>query len=132
MRTEFVTKGFSKTEAMEDFLQKHALDSVDTMLKREGDAHFRVVVDEDSRRNQSRKPHFVCEMILKTGASKKMLKVRKAAQDFQTAVLEASRAMKTLLRKRSDRRHHRKQVDQRPYMESPWAWVNPRWDSGAA
>lgn len=131
MRTEFVTKGFSKTEAMEEFLQQSTLDSVDTMLKREKDVHLRVVVDEDSRRTQTRKPHFVCEITLKSGASKKMIKVKKTATDFRQAVLEASRTLKMLLRKRSEKRHHEKQVNQRPYMESPWAVINPRWDTAA-
>lgn len=125
MRTEFVTKGFSKTEAMEEFLETHAIATVDSMLKREKDVHLRVVVDEDSHRNQGRKPHFVVEIILKSGASRKMLKVRKAAGDYKKALIDATRALKALLRKRSEKRHDRKYVDQRrfvePIPESQWA-----------
>lgn len=118
MRTEFVTKGFEKTEAMDAFLQHSTLDSVDQLLKRENDVHLRVVVDEDSHRNQTRKPSFTCEIVLKTGASKRLFKVRKQAANFRTAVMQASKAMKAILRKRSEKRHVNKHVDQRTYIEN--------------
>lgn len=117
MRVEFVTKGFEKTEAMESFLKTTTLDFVDELLKHENDAHLRVVVDEDSKRNQTRKPHFACEMILKTGASKKVIKIKRKEIDFHSAVHEAAKALKSTLRKRSDRRHKEKYVDQRHMIE---------------
>lgn len=131
MRTEFVTKGFSKTEAMDSFIQDEALESVSRLLKREKDVHLRLVVDEDSHRNQSRKPHFVCEITVKSAASQGFIKVRKQAHDFRKAVRQATKALKQVLKRRSEKRHDRKQIDQRPFQESGWAWVNPRWNSVA-
>ena len=118
MRTEFVTKGFEKTEAMDQFLQASTLDSVEQMLKREKDVHLRVVVDEDAHRTDRRSPSFSCEIVLKTGASKKLFKVRKHAANFRDAVMQASRAMKSILKKRSQKRHAEKYVDQRTYIEN--------------
>jgi ribosomal subunit interface protein len=108
MKLEFVTKGFDKTESMDQFLQEHCWALVDSFLKNERDVHVRVSVDEDSHRNQSRKPHFLCEMQIKTAGSKKYLKTHKTSSDFYNAVNGAVRAMKHVLQKRSDRRHHMK------------------------
>jgi len=108
MRVEFVTKGFEKTESMEQFLWEHCEGLVETFLKNEKDIHIRVSVDEDSHRNQARKPHFLCEFQIKTAGSKKYLKTHKTSDDFHTAVNESVRAMKHILQKKSDRRHHMK------------------------
>lgn len=108
MRVEFVTKGFDKTESMEQYLQDHCAFILDHFLKNEKDVHLRVSIDEDSHRNQARKPHFLCEVQIKTAGSKKYLKTHKTANDFYNAVNGAVRAMKHILQKRSDRRHHMK------------------------
>ena len=108
MRAEFFTKGFEKTESMDDFLRKETLDLVDSFMRNERDIHLRVTVDEDRHRVQSRKPHFVCEIMIKSAASKKYFKTHRAAEDFRTAVYEATHAMKRILMKKSDRRHQEK------------------------
>jgi len=108
MKTEFITKGFQKTEAMDQFVKAVTLESVESFLKNDRDVHFRVLVNEDSHRNQSRRPHFICEVLLKTAASKKMVKVTKASWDFREAVSEAGKALKSILRRRSDRKKHYK------------------------
>ncbi|MEZ0392677.1 MAG: HPF/RaiA family ribosome-associated protein [Pseudobdellovibrionaceae bacterium] len=105
MRAEFITKGFDKTESMDDFLREHCLALVDSYLKNEKDVHLRVSIDEDSHRNQARKPHFVCEFQIKTAGSRKYLKTHKTSSDFYNAVNGAVKAMKHILQKRSDRRH---------------------------
>lgn len=108
MRVEFVAKSFPKTESMEQFINDHCQGFVETYLKNERDVHIRVSVDEDRHRNQNRKPHFLCEFQIKTAGSKKWLKTHKTSNDFHTAVNEAVRAMKHILEKKSDRRHHMK------------------------
>ncbi len=108
MKAEFFTKGFEKTESMDDFLQKEALDLVDVFMKNDRDVHLRVTVDEDRHRVQNRKPHFVCEIMIKSAASKQYLKTHRASHDFRTAVYEATHAMKRMLMKKSDRRHQMK------------------------
>jgi ribosome-associated translation inhibitor RaiA len=108
MRAEFFTKGFEKTESMDEFLQKETLDLVDSFMRNERDVHLRVTVDEDCHRSQNRKPHFTCEIVLKSAASKKVFKSHRASHDFRTAVYEAAHAMKRILMKKSDRRHQLK------------------------
>lgn len=108
MKAEFFTKGFEKTESMDNFLQKEALDLVDVFMKNDRDVHLRVTVDEDAHRVQNRKPHFVCEIMIKSASSKKYLKTHRASYDFRTAVYEATHAMKRMLMKKSDRRHQMK------------------------
>ncbi len=104
MKAEFFTKGFEKTESMDEFLQKEGWDLVDTFLRNERDIHLRVLVDEDSHRSQNRKPHFVCEVAIKSAASKKYFKTHRESHDFRTAVYDAVHAMKRVLSKKSGRR----------------------------
>jgi ribosome-associated translation inhibitor RaiA len=108
MKTEFVMKGFQKTASMEHFLRHHTIDVIQSFLQEESDMHLRVSVDEDSHRNQARKPHFVCEVQLKMGRAKKYFKVRKGSNNFHEAVIEAGRAMKRTLGRYSDKRHNKK------------------------
>ncbi len=108
MRVEMNTKGFERTESMETFLQEQANDFADTYLKHDRDVHIRFAVDEDSHRSQARKPHFLCELQIKTAGSKKYFKTHKTSDDFRAAVLGAVKAMKVILQKRSDRRHDMK------------------------
>lgn len=111
MRVEFHTKGFDKTPSVETFINNAAGDLINEFLRNDGDVHLKINVDEDRHRNQSRKPHFFCEIQLKTASSKKYFKAHKTAEDFHTAVHGAVHAMKTILQRRSDRRHDLKVVD---------------------
>jgi ribosome-associated translation inhibitor RaiA len=104
MRAEFFTKGFEKTESVDEFLQKEGWALVDHFMQNERDIHLRVTVDEDSHRVQNRKPHFICEITIKSAASKKYFKTHRASHDFRTAVYEAAHAMKRMLVKKLDRR----------------------------
>lgn len=111
MRVELHINGFEKTDSVETFLNTAAQDLANDYLRNEGDVHIRIHVHEDRARNQNRKPHFFCEVQLKTGASKNYYKAHKADEDFKTAVNEAMHAMKRILQKRSDRRHDDKVED---------------------
>lgn len=105
MRVEVHTNGFEKTDSVETFLTDAASELVNEFLRNEGDAHIKVHVHEDRHRTQNRKPHFCCEIQLKAGGSRKWYKTHKAAEDFRTAAQEAFHAMKSILQRRSDRRH---------------------------
>ncbi len=105
MKTEFLAKGFTHTKSTNQFLKDVTAELVGAYLKNDRDIHLRVTVDEDRHRSQGRKPHFVCEIQLKCASSKRYWKVHKASDDFHSAVLEASHAMRTVLQKRSSRRH---------------------------
>jgi ribosome-associated translation inhibitor RaiA len=104
MNIEFFTKGVQKTESMDNFLQQTVTDALTHFLKNERDVHVRVSVDEVSHRMQSRKPHFICQIHVKSAASKKFFKVEKDSEDFYDAVLRATRIMRRVLGKKSDRR----------------------------
>lgn len=112
MKTELVLKGFEKTAATEQFLEEHTWDVLEPLLAKRRDVHFRVSVTEESRRNQVRKPHFACEIQIKT-AGKRWLKVHKTSDQFQESVIEASRAMKRILSRLSDKRTQRKSAASR-------------------
>ncbi len=119
MKTEFLTKGFTHTESMDEFLRESTLQVVNEYIKNENDVHLRVTVDEDRHRNQARKPHFVCEIQLKCASSKKVWKVHKASGDFREAVLDASHAMRKILQKRSSKRHDLKHGFSSPLKMAP-------------
>jgi ribosome-associated translation inhibitor RaiA len=105
MNVELLTKGFQKTDAMDAYMREATLEGIESFLKNERDVHLRVTVDEASHRMQSRKPHYICEIHLKTAASKKFFKVQKNGEDFYDVVLRAGQAIRRVLGKKSDRRH---------------------------
>ncbi len=107
MKTELVLKGFEKTAATTQFLEEHTWEALEPLLVKRRDVHFRVSVTEESRRNQVRKPHFACDIQIKT-AGKRWLKVHKSSAQFHESVMEASRAMKRILTRLSDKRSHKK------------------------
>ncbi len=121
MRVELHTNGFEKSPSVENFLNDSANDLAQEFLRNEGDVHIKVIVHEDRQRSQSRKPHFICEIQLKSGGSKKYYKTHKSSEDFRIAVNQAFHAMKMILQKRSDRRHDLKvgqAISERPVMET--------------
>lgn len=111
MNIEVVTKGFQKTDSMSQYLQAETLDVIEPFLKNDRDVHLRVIVDEISHRTDGRKPQFVCEILLKTAASKRFFKVQKNSSDFREAVTKASQAMREILRRRSGKRNSQRLWD---------------------
>ncbi len=107
MKTELVLKGFEKTAATEQFLEENTWEALEPLLVKRRDVRFRVSVTEESHRNQVRKPHFACEIQIKT-AGKQWLKVHKSSAQFHESVIEASRAMKRILSRLSDKRSQKK------------------------
>jgi ribosome-associated translation inhibitor RaiA len=105
MRLETHIKGFEKTEALDQLIQDAANGLTSDLLRNDRDVHVIVTGDEDRHRNQSRKPHFFCEVQVKSASSKKWFKTVKASENFHTALIDAFHAMRTVLQKRSDRRH---------------------------
>lgn len=104
MNIEFLTKGFSKSDAMDTYIQEMTFDPIESFLRNERDVHFRVMVDRVSNRMQARRPKYVCEIHVKTAASKKLFKVAKSGDSFREVVLQAGLAIKRVLGKKSDRR----------------------------
>jgi hypothetical protein len=105
MNIEFLTKGFHKSEAMDNYMREATFEPIESFLRNERDVHFRVAVDRVCHRMQARKPKYVCEIHVKTAGSKKFFKVSSSGEDFKDVVLRAGHAMKRVLGKKSDRRH---------------------------
>jgi ribosome-associated translation inhibitor RaiA len=103
MRLEIVTKGFQSTEATTDFLESSARQLIETFLDQEKDSRFRVIVDEDRHRMQNRKPHFTCQLVVKTDSSRKIFKAHSSGDEFHKTVHEAFLVMKRILAKRAQR-----------------------------
>ncbi len=103
MRLEIVTKGFPRSEATQQFLEESALHLIETFLDNEKDLKFRVSVDEDRHRMQNRKPHYTCEILIKSHDSKKIFKTHGAGEDFHQTCIEAFLSMKRVLAKKSSR-----------------------------
>lgn len=103
MRLEIVTKGFERSESVDSYLEGSALQLIETFLEPERDLKFRVTVDEDRHRMQNRKPHYICELVVKPHDSRKILKTQSAGDEFHKTVTEAFSAMKRILAKRAHR-----------------------------
>jgi len=104
MNIEVLTKGFEKTESIDQHLQVATWEAIEPFLKNDKDVHLKVVVNETSHRIEGRRHHFMCEILLKTAASRRVFKVKKDSTDFHEAVARASSAMKEVLRRRSGKR----------------------------
>lgn len=103
MRLEIVTKGFERSESVDSYLESSAQQLIETFLEPEKDLKFRVTVDEDRHRMQNRKPHYTCEIQVKTHDSKKVLLAHGSGDEFHKTVIEAFSSMKRILAKRAQR-----------------------------
>lgn len=115
MNTEVLVKGFAKTDGMEEYLRTHTENLIEPFLKngyRDREVTMRVIVDEDSHRTQTRKPHFTCEVHLSLPGSDKYIKIKKQGSDFYECVNKVGSTLKQVLRRRSELRSN-KRVDRR-------------------
>lgn len=108
MSTELLIRDFNRTEGLENYLLTRIEDHISTFLKLDKDYRLKVKVCEDSHRQQNRKPHFICEVILKLKSSKQVLKVTKSGYDFYKCVSDTGVALKKILERR-----HAKEVTRR-------------------
>lgn len=103
MKLEIVTKGFERSEGVNEYLKSASLNLIETFLENERDLRFRVSIDEDRHRMQSRKPHYTCDLIIKSARSRRVFKVHNSGEDFHSAVNGAYHSMRTILAKRLGR-----------------------------
>jgi len=109
MRIQTLFRNLGKSEALETYVQDKIYASIEQFLKYEPNATVAVRVDLERRRSQNRKPSFACEVIVKSTRSKQTIKVNKTAEDFHSAVSEASAALKNVMGRRSGRKsQHRR------------------------
>lgn len=120
MNTKVLVKGFTKTEGMEEYLRQHTENLIEPFLKYEGrrEATLKVIVDEDSHRTQTRKPHFSCEVHLEMPGSGKFIKIKKQGSDFYECVNKVGQTLKQVLRRRSELRANRHVVSEPTYAAS--------------
>ena len=109
MQTDIYYRDVTRTENLEDFLLERLEAACGDFFKYDSNAHLTVRVETDRHRNQSRKPYYTCEVILKPTKSRKVIKIRKSDESFKRAVALTVAALKTVLAKKSSRKsqHHR-------------------------
>lgn len=101
MQTDIYYRDITKTENLEAYLLDKVESSVEDFFKYDRDAHLTVRVECDRRRSQSRKPSYICEVILKPSHHRNVIKVRKTDEDFKKCVARTVSALKVILSKRS-------------------------------
>lgn len=118
MNTEVLVKGFTKTAGMEEYLRTHTENLIEPFLRngyKNREVNLRVVVDEDSHRTQTRKPHFTCEVHLSLPGDSKYIKIKKQSPDFYECVNKVGQTLKQVLRRRSELRSNKRDTAQRVY-----------------
>lgn len=101
MQTDIYYRDITKTENLESYLLEKVEKSVEDFFKYDSGAHLTVRVESDRRRSQSRKPSYICEVILKPSHHRTVIKVRKTDENFKRCVARTAAALKVILGKRS-------------------------------
>jgi hypothetical protein len=101
MRTDIYFRDITKTENLEWYLSEKVERGIEDFFKYDSGAHLTVRVEYDRRRSQSRKPSFICEVVLKPTKNRAIIKVRKTDANFNTCVARTVAALKVILSKRS-------------------------------
>jgi ribosomal subunit interface protein len=82
--------------------------------------HIEVKIDTDRSRNATRKPHFMCEVILRIAGHKRAIVIKKTNDNFYQSVSKVSHALKKVLRRMSAKsERHRHDKDFRHFREIP-------------
>ncbi len=107
MKVDIVYREIKKTEALETYLTEQVA-ALEHFLQENRDSHLTIRLEEDRHRQESRKPHFLVELLLKMDGTKEPIKVSKDGEDFKVAVAKAVEALDGILRKSHDKRssHH--------------------------
>lgn len=101
MQTDIYYRDITRTENLEAYLLEKVEGGIEDFFKSDGDAHLTVRVESDRRRSQSRKPSYICEVILKPSHERTVIKVRKTDENFKKCVAKTVAALKVILAKRS-------------------------------
>lgn len=101
MQTDIYYRDITKTENLEAYLLEKVEKAVEDFFKNDSDAHLTVRVESDRRRSQSRKPSYICEVVLKPSHDRAVIKVHKTDENFKRCVARTVSALKVVLGKRS-------------------------------
>ncbi|MFV8248770.1 HPF/RaiA family ribosome-associated protein [Bdellovibrio bacteriovorus] len=111
MQTDIYYRDITKTENLESYLLETVEGTVGDFFKYDSGAHLTVRVETDRHRSQTRKPSYVCEVILKPSRSKTVIKVVKRDENFKRCVAKTVSALKGVLSKRSSRKSQHRRND---------------------
>lgn len=112
MQTDIYYRDITKTDNLEAYLMEKVEGAVGGLLKYDSSAHITVRVETDRGRSQTRRPSYMCEVIVKPTRAKQVIKVLKTGEDFGICVAKAVAAIKSQLVKVSDKKiHHRRQAN---------------------
>ena len=109
MQTDIYYGDITKTDNLESYLMEKVEGAVTNFFKYDDSAHLTVRVTTTRHRTSSRKPAYICEVILKPTHTKATMKVCKTDESFKACVAKTVAALKHVLSKRSDIKatHHR-------------------------
>lgn len=109
MQTDIYYRDITKTENLEAYLLEKVEGAIEEFFKYDSGAHLTVRVETDRHRSQTRKPSYICEVILKPSRIRTVIKVRKNDENFKRCVAKTVSALKVILSKNSSRKaqHHR-------------------------
>jgi ribosome-associated translation inhibitor RaiA len=109
MQTDIYYRDITRTENLEAYLLEKVEGSIEDFFKYDSAAHLTVRVETDRHRTHARKPSYTCEVILKPTHTKGVIKVAKSDDSFKKAVMKTVESLKSVLRRRSDKKSmHRK------------------------
>lgn len=111
MQTDIYYRDITKTENLESYLLETVERAVEDFFKYDSGAHLTVRVETDRHRSQTRKPSYLCEVILKPSRSKTVIKVVKRDENFKRCVAKTVSALKVVLSKRSSRKAQHRRND---------------------
>lgn len=101
MQTDIYYRDITKSENLEAYLLEKVEGAVEEFFKKDSGAHLTVRVEYDRRRSQTRKPSYICEVILKPSHQRSVIKVSKSDENFKRCVAKTVSALKVMLSKRS-------------------------------
>lgn len=111
MQTDIFYRDITKSENLEAYLLEKVEGTVSEFFKYDSDAHLTVRVEADRHRSQTRKPSYLCEVILKPSRSKAIIKVVKTDENFKKCVAKTVAALKVVMSKRSSRKAQHRRSD---------------------
>lgn len=100
MKTEIRVKDFENTEGLQNYLQTHAEELIQSTIPNNNRYNVTVTVSENAHRNQGRRPSFECAIHLKFDGLKKVYKVVRQGPHFYDVVNDAIQSLKKILRRR--------------------------------
>ncbi|MGE5087456.1 MAG: HPF/RaiA family ribosome-associated protein [Bacillota bacterium] len=111
MQTDIYYRDITRTENLEAYLLEKVEGACEEFFKYDSAAHLTVRVETDRHRSHARKPNYTCEVILKPTRYKGVIKIRKSDESFKRAVMKSVDTLKSVLRRRSSRKHQHHRTD---------------------